>query len=124
MGNNGWIPVESACLTTLIDTDVNQNFGVENAFHIRLFEDDGSNASLATSLTGIAYVTYGMNRDVKVTPFATVTNYQELESKKLVITVDKVDITNKPFGKEFLRFFSKVKWANKDISRSEGASVG
>ena len=90
VGNSGWIPVESACVTTLIDTDVNQNFGVENTFHVRLFEDDGSDVSLATSLTGIAYVTYGMNREVKTTPFATVTNYQELELKKLVITADNV----------------------------------
>jgi transglutaminase-like putative cysteine protease len=86
VGVNGWIPVECACCTTSIDTDTNQNFGVENAFHLRLFVDDGSNESLAYLLSGISYVTYGLNRTIKLQLFAEIQNYQELESKKLVIS--------------------------------------
>ena len=88
VGNNGWIPVECACCTTSVETDVHQNFGVENAFHLRLFEDDGSNLSFETSLTGIAYVTYGVLRYIVPTPFATVSGYQELELKKLIVSDD------------------------------------
>jgi transglutaminase-like putative cysteine protease len=86
VGHNGWIPVECACVTTSIETDINQNFGVESAFHLRLFVDDGSNESLAALLSGISYVTYGRNRTIEHQLFTEIRNYQELESKKLVIT--------------------------------------
>jgi len=85
-GHNGWIPVECACVTKSIETDINQNFGVETAFHLRLFADDGSNESLASSLSGISYVTHGLNRSIELQLFVEIQNYQELESKKLVIT--------------------------------------
>jgi transglutaminase-like putative cysteine protease len=86
VGHKGWIPVECACCTTSIETDINQNFGVENALHLRLFTDDGSNESLASVLSGISYITYGLNRTIEFHLFAEIRNYQELESKKLVIT--------------------------------------
>jgi transglutaminase-like putative cysteine protease len=86
VGRNGWIPVECACCTNSIETDINQNFGVESAFHLRLFVDDGSNESLASLLSGISYITYGLNRTIKLKSFAEIRNYQELESKKLVIS--------------------------------------
>lgn len=82
----GWIPVECACCTNSIVTDINQNFGVESAFHLRLFTDDGSNASLVSSLSGISYVTHEPNTSITLQSFAEINNYQELESKKLVIT--------------------------------------
>ena len=85
LGNNGWIPVECACITPTIDTDINQNFGLESAFHLRVFTDDGSNTSLALSLTSISY-SYGLNRIINVHSFADLTNYHELVSKKLVVT--------------------------------------
>jgi transglutaminase-like putative cysteine protease len=85
-GHNGWIPVECACITTSIETDINQNFGVESAFHLRLFTDDGSNESLAFSLSGISYVTHGLNRNIELQSFVEISNYREQESKKLVIT--------------------------------------
>jgi transglutaminase-like putative cysteine protease len=85
-GHNGWIPVECACVTTSIETDINQNFGVESAFHLRLFIDDGSNESLASYISGISYVTHGLNRTIELQLFAEIQNYKELESKKLVIT--------------------------------------
>jgi len=83
---NGWIPIECACCTPSIETDINQNFGVESAYHLRLFTDDGSNASLESSLSGISYITHDPNMIVSLDQFAKVSNYQELESKKLVIT--------------------------------------
>jgi transglutaminase-like putative cysteine protease len=83
---NGWIPIECACCTPSVVTDINQNFGVESAFHLRLFTDDGSNASLASSLSGISYITHDPNTFITLDSFATITNYHELESKKLIVT--------------------------------------
>jgi transglutaminase-like putative cysteine protease len=85
-GATGWIPVECACCTTSIESDINQNFGVENALHLRLFVDDGSNESLASFLSSISYVTYGLNRTIELQLFAEIRNYEELELKKLVIS--------------------------------------
>jgi hypothetical protein len=67
-------------------TDINQNFGVESAYHLRLYTDDGSNASLASSLSGISYITHELNTTIALESFAQISNYQELESKKLIIT--------------------------------------
>jgi transglutaminase-like putative cysteine protease len=83
---SGWIPIECACCTNSLITDINQNFGVESAFHLRLFTDDGSNASLAFSLSGISYITHEQNTSIALESFAEIRNYQELESKKLIIT--------------------------------------
>jgi transglutaminase-like putative cysteine protease len=83
---NGWIPIECSCCTPSLQTDINQNFGVESAYHLRLFTDDGSNASLEASLSGISYITHEPNIIISLEPFAEVSNYQELESKKLVVT--------------------------------------
>ncbi len=87
IGNEGWVPVECACCTTSIQVDINQNFGVEDAFHLRLFVDEGSNESLNISLSGI-HVQYYENREIELQSFAEIENYLELESKKLVVTKD------------------------------------
>jgi len=86
MGNNGWIPVECACQSPDMTTQVNQNFGVESTFHLRLFIDDGSNESMDMSLSGIKYGTYDQEKRIKLQSFAEVEDYVELESKKLVVT--------------------------------------
>ena len=83
---NGWIPVECACCVNSVETDIQQNFGVETAFHLRLYTDDGSNESLNSSLSGISYVIHQPNTHIQLEPFAEIQNYQELESKQLVIT--------------------------------------
>ncbi len=83
---NGWIPVECACCTTSIEADINQNFGVETAFHLRFFVDDGSNESLSSLLSGLSYITYGSSRVIDTKSFVEIQNFQEIESKKLVIT--------------------------------------
>jgi len=88
MGNTGWIPVECACDCDDVTINVNQNFGVENAFHLRLFVDDGSNESLNVSLSGITYMTYGLERTVDLVSINEVEDYAVVESKKLVVTKD------------------------------------
>ncbi len=66
--------------------DINQNFGVETAFHTRLFTDGGSNESLASSFSGISYITHSPDRLITLHSFAEIHTYRELESKLLVIT--------------------------------------
>jgi transglutaminase-like putative cysteine protease len=89
IGNNGWLPVECACCASTIEIDINQNFGVEDAFHIRLFTDDGSNKSLDISLSGI-YVQYYENQQIDLQSFSNVSNYQEITSQKLVVTKENI----------------------------------
>jgi len=89
IGDDGWIPVECACCTPSIQADVNQNFGVENAFHLRLFVDDGSNQSIITSLSGISYE-FGQFRRINVQSFTGIENFTEIESNTLVVTKDNV----------------------------------
>lgn len=87
MANTGWIPVECACDCDDVTINVNQNFGVENAFHLRLFVDDGSNESMNVSLSGILF-SYGPGRTVDLQSFNEVEDYTVVESKKLVVTKD------------------------------------
>jgi hypothetical protein len=83
---NGWIPVECACCVNSVETDIQQNFGVETAYHLRLYTDDGSNESLNSSLSGISYVIHQPNIHIQLEPFAEIQNYQQLESKQLIVT--------------------------------------
>lgn len=87
IGNKGWVTVECACCTTSIEADINQNFGVEDAFHLRLFVDDGSNDSLNISLSGI-HVQYYEKINIELQSFVIVENYLELRSDQLVVTKD------------------------------------
>jgi len=84
IGNDGWIPVECAGTANNAETEVNQNFGLETADHVRLFKDDGSNDSLITSIAGLSYSTYGQ-RLIDTEPFNEVTNYVVLQENELVI---------------------------------------
>jgi hypothetical protein len=84
VGNNGWIPVECAGTSQNIDIEVNQNFGIESADHLRLFMDDGSNESLKVSLSGLSYVTYG-NRFIDPEAFVEIDSYSVAKSNKLTI---------------------------------------
>jgi transglutaminase-like putative cysteine protease len=88
LGDKGWAPVEVSSLANSIDTDIQQNFGVEDAFHLRLFVDDGSDDSLVLSFIGIASVSHGISRHIQFSTFATVSNYQDLRSQKLVVNSD------------------------------------
>lgn len=84
IGDNGWIPIECAGVSKNIDSQINQNFALESANHLRLFKDDGSNESLNISLSGLTYLIYG-DRKIDATIFAEVTNYVVVSSNELVI---------------------------------------
>lgn len=89
VGNNGWIPVECACTSDDITIDIEQNFGVEDAFHLRLFVDDGSNQSLTHYVSNIQYTTYNGHIQSPES-FVYILSYQELESQKLIISNDNI----------------------------------
>jgi len=84
IGNNGWIPVECACSSDEIDIQINQNFGIEDVKHLRLFVDDGSNESLKVSFSDIK-VRYDTNIVVSITAVTKILSYEILESKELVV---------------------------------------
>jgi len=86
IGNQGWIPVECACSSKDMVVQVNQNFGIENVGHLRLFRDDGSNESMGASISG-PMARYDTGMKVEMTAFVEIYNYIVLESKEL--TVDK-----------------------------------
>lgn len=84
LGNDGWIPVECAG-SSRAETEIHNNFAFESADHLRLFEDDGSNESLAATMSGLSYA-IDSNLDMeKPHAFVDITNYRILESKKLFI---------------------------------------
>jgi len=86
IGNNGWIPVECASSSVNTKTEIHQNFGVEDAFHLRLFVDDGSNESLRLSMTSVS--TWSSNSDIAAHSFVDLANYAIVETKQLVVTKD------------------------------------
>lgn len=89
VGNDGWVPVECACICSIEDRkiDIEQNFGIEDALHLRLFVDDGSNQSITHYVSNIAYTTYNGYIQPPQS-FVEVHNYQELTSQKLVVRTD------------------------------------
>jgi hypothetical protein len=82
-GNNGWIPVECAGDAS-IETEINQNFGVEDVSHLRLFEDDGSNESMNTSISSIMMY-YDESIKVNTDFFGEIIEYFVLDKKELYI---------------------------------------
>ena len=88
LGNNGWIPVECSCCVNSVEIDVEQNFGVEDVLHLRLYTDDGSNESLALSFSGITTVSHSLSRHLQASAFVVVRNLQVLTSQKLVVNHD------------------------------------
>jgi transglutaminase-like putative cysteine protease len=89
VGNNGWIPVECAGTSGNPETEVNQNFGVETAEHLRLFKDDGTDESLNVSLSGLSFRIFNQNRVIETNSIADVDFYVILESSELVIDENK-----------------------------------
>lgn len=96
LGNQGWVPVECACCVNSITIDVEQNFGVEDATHLQVFTDDGSNESLTLSLSGITSVSHSLLQHVDMTPFVDVRNVQVLRSQELVVDSNLVRHYEKP----------------------------
>jgi transglutaminase-like putative cysteine protease len=89
VGNNGWIPVECACTVDEIKIDIEQNFAVEDAYHLRLFVDDGSNQSLTHYVSNIVYTTYNGHIQPPES-FVDIQNYQELLSQQLVVSTNNI----------------------------------
>ncbi len=85
IGKNGWIPVECAGNSGEIKTEINQNFGVESAKHLRIFTDDGSNESVNTSLSTLYFIRYSPDLEITSESYAKINSFIELESKELVI---------------------------------------
>ncbi len=80
---NGWMPVECSCNAD-IKTDLNQNLGVENVYHLRLFEDDGSDESLKAYMSG-PKVEYEKNLEISIKSFSEITRYSVIESSELIV---------------------------------------
>ncbi len=83
LGLDGWIPVECAG-TADVDHEIYQNFGMEDALHLRLFTGDGSNNSLIKSSSHIS-VEYSNNMNIDIIGFENVTDYNVITSQKLCI---------------------------------------
>jgi len=90
LGVNGWIPVECAGSSDNIETEVNTNFAVESANHLRLFKDDGSNESLDATLTGMSYSIAPELEFLGPDAFVEISNYQVLESKELSVNKNNI----------------------------------
>jgi hypothetical protein len=85
ISNDGWVPVECSCCAN-IETEINQNFGVEDVSHLRLFEDNGTNESLNLSFSG-PKVIFDTKINVNFISFVEINDYKIIESKEL--SVDK-----------------------------------
>lgn len=85
IGRNGWIPVECSGTSADAETEINQNFGIENAEHLRLFVDDGSNESLNISFSGLTYRIFSESRNINVEFYMNVTNYLISKSQQLIV---------------------------------------
>ena len=87
--SDGWIPVECAGnANTDIKNEINQNFGVEDIYHLRLFVDNGSNESLNVSISPPLEAYYISGLDVDIQDFIVINNYIVLEPKELYIDGD------------------------------------
>jgi transglutaminase-like putative cysteine protease len=85
IGKNGWIPVECAGTSDDVVVEVNQNFGIENTEHLRIFTDDGSNQSLIISFSGVSYKLFSENRNLDLEFISDVENYLVVKSQQLVV---------------------------------------
>jgi len=84
IGKEGWITVECAGVSSNIELEVHQNFGIEQANYLRTFMDDGSDESMNISLTGF-YSIYKTNRVIEAEAFVQVHNYYVVKSNQLVV---------------------------------------
>lgn len=87
IGNQGWVPVECAG-NGEINAEIHQNFGVEDAYHLRLFIDDGSNESIETTFSNM-WIQYDQGVTVEVEPFVNIIDYTVLRSQELWVENEK-----------------------------------
>lgn len=85
IGNNGWIPVECAGTSSDMSIQVNQNFAIEHADHLRLFTDQGNNESLIFSFYGIKVKYEKTITDITIKPIIEVSSYSVSLEKKLTV---------------------------------------
>jgi len=85
IGKNGWIPIDCAGTAHDVQTEINQNFGIENIEHLRLFMDDGSNESLNISFSALTYRIFSEDRNIEIKFYSDVTNYLIMKSQQLFI---------------------------------------
>ncbi len=88
LGINGWIPVEcagNAKGSDKIQTEINQNFGVESVDHLRLFTADGSNESINISMLGPSLIRYNNDIRIETKAFLEILNYKILEKNELYV---------------------------------------
>jgi hypothetical protein len=85
LGDDGWIPVECAGIAKSVESEIHQNFGIEDVAHLRLFKDDGSNESLNSSLSGVYYKMYSENRKIDAQSYSHISDYLVLKNQNLVI---------------------------------------
>ena len=90
IGSDGWIPVECAGNSD-IETEIHQNFGIEDAFHLRLFIDDGDNESLNESISGIMML-YDEGININLKSFENIDNFSIIESNELCIKENDIRI--------------------------------
>ncbi len=83
ISENGWIPVECAG-TGSSTSEIHNNYGVEDAQHIRLCVDDGTNETFQ-KLTNPLQIRYDQRLDVNINRVEQVNNYTILSSKQLII---------------------------------------
>jgi len=84
IGFDGWIPVECAGIGS-VDHEIYQHFGVEDASHLRLFIDDGTNQSIKQSNNHIN-VYYQDSLQIQINQYALIQNYSILDSQQLCIS--------------------------------------
>jgi hypothetical protein len=85
ISKDGWVPVECAGTSNDAQTEINQNFGIENPEHLRLFTDDGSNESLNISFSGLTYRIFSESRNIDIKFHSDITNYLITKSQQLII---------------------------------------
>ncbi len=83
IGKDGWIPVECSGVGDTT-SEVHQNFGTEDAFHFRLFTDDGTNESIAISSSHIS-VQYDCSMTVDISSFSYITEFEIKKTQELYI---------------------------------------
>lgn len=85
LGDNGWIPVECACPSKDLEIQVHQNYGVEDASHVRLFTDDGSNESMNLTVSGFFRIKKQSSQEITADSFVNVSNYAVMKTEKLTV---------------------------------------
>lgn len=83
ISETGWIPVECAG-TGSYYTMIHHHYGVQDANHVRLCVDDGTNETF-THLTNPITIRYEPTVDVSINQFESIEDYTVLSSKQLTV---------------------------------------